>query len=511
VNATGFVTLVGAGPGDPDLITVAGRRALEEAQCVVYDRLVSPRLLELAPADAERVYVGKIGGRTAHCATQDSINAILIERAKKGLRVVRLKGGDPLLFGRGGEELEALANADVPFAVIPGVTAALAAGAFAGIPLTHRDDASAVAFVTGHEDPSKNPSLDPEALAKFPGTIAIYMPLHRSSAFAAALIIHGKPPETPVAFVEWASTNRQRTVETTLGELAHSNPTPIADLHSPALAIVGSVCTRRSRLRWFEKRPLFGQRLLILRPPHQTMELTEKFERLGAEAVSSPAFDILPPEHWQPVDSAISRLPEFSWIVFTSRNGVEMFLRRLWDYGYDHRAIASCRLAAIGPGTAAALQSNHLRADLVPDEFRAEALADSLGPFAALWKKILLVRADRGREVLERRLESVGEIEKVVAYRQVDREAPTDEAKERLQASGVDWVVFTSSNMARAFWRWKPMIDESAWSHLKFATISPVTSAAVKELGGTVAAEAAVYTMDGVVDAVRAAVTSSSA
>jgi uroporphyrinogen III methyltransferase/synthase len=511
VSETGCVTLVGAGPGDPELITVAGRRALEEAECIVYDRLVSPRLLEFAPATAERVYVGKIGGGSSHCASQESINELLIARAKEGRRVVRLKGGDPLLFGRGGEELEALRTAGIPYAVVPGVTAALAAAAYAGVPLTHRMESSAVAFVTGHEDPAKSPSLDPKALASFPGTVAVYMPLKRSSAFAASLIAEGKPPETPVQFVEWASTNRQRTVETTLGALATAGTqSPIASLHSPALAIIGDVCRRRERLRWFEERPLFGRRALILRPSHQVQELTAKFERLGAQTLSSPAFEIDRPETWDDVDSAIQRLGDFAWVVFTSRNGVDYFLRRLWETGRDLRSFGSCKLAAIGPGTAAALEERHLRADLVPDEFRSESLAESLAPGAA-GQRMLLVRANRGRDELQRRLGRIANVETVVAYRQVDRESPTEDARNAIAAGGVDWVVFTSSNMAAGFWRWKPLFAQEAWERLKFATISPVTSDAVRRLGGRVSAEATVYTLDGIVDAVRAAVISSSA
>lgn len=511
MTATGFVTLVGAGPGDPELLTLAGRRALEEADCVVYDRLVSPRSLDLAPSNAERIYVGKIGGGSAHCASQDSINKLLVDRAKKGKRVVRLKGGDPLLFGRGGEELEALQSAGIPFAVIPGVTAALAGAAFTGVPLTHRMYSSAVAFITGHEDPAKSQSLDPKALAKFPGTLAVYMPLKRSASFAAALIAEGKSPETPAVFVEWASMNRQRTVETTLGALANVDQTsPIVDMQSPVIALIGEVCRRRDRLKWFEQRPLFGTRVLVLRPPHQARELIEKFERLGAQVLSSPAFDILPPESWATVDAAIERLNEFAWVVFTSRNGVEFFLRRLLEKGSDLRALGGCKIAAIGPGTASALEAFHLRADLVPNEFRSEALADSLAPTAA-GKNILLVRADRGREEIERRLESIATITKIVAYRQVDRERPNEDVQRAISSSEIDWVVFTSSNMAAAFWKWRPSFDETTWGRLKFATISPVTSDAVRRLGGTVSAEASVYTMDGVVEAVRAAVTSSSA
>ena len=508
MSGLGFVTLVGAGPGDPELITLAGRRALEAAGCVVYDRLVSPRLLEFAPASAERVYVGKIGGGSAHCVSQDAINELLIDRARMGLRVVRLKGGDPLLFGRGGEELEALAAAGIPFGVIPGVTAALAASAFTGVPLTHRLDASAVAFVTGHEDPAKSQGLDPKSLAHFPGTIAVYMPLKRSAAFAAALIKEGRSPATPAVYVEWASTNRQRVVETTIEEIA-TERSPVEGLQSPVMAIIGEVCRRRERLMWFEQRPLFGQRILVLRAAHQAAELVEKFERQGAQVFSSPAFEIAPPESWVTVDATIERLAKFEWVVFTSRNGVEFFLRRVLDTGRDLRALGACKLAAIGPGTATALAEHHLKADLMPDEFRSEALANALANSAA-GKNVLLVRADRGRDELQRRLEKIASVETVVAYRQVDCEKPTEEVCEALAGRGIDWVVFTSSNMAAAFWKWKPVFDAGLWERLKFATISPVTSEAVRGLGGTVSAEAPVYTMEGVAGAVRAAVTSSS-
>jgi uroporphyrinogen III methyltransferase/synthase len=483
-----MVYLVGAGPGAPGLITVAGRDALEQADCVVYDKLVDPRLLDYAPAAAERIYVGKESGAGAHCTPQATINAILVEKSSQGRRVVRLKGGDPLLFGRGGEEAEALAAAGSPYAIIPGVTAAVAAAATAGLPLTHRGDASAVAFVTGHEDPEKSGELDWQALARFPGTLVVYMPLARRKAIAQTLIAHGKDGAAPTTFIEWAGTNKQRVVETTLQDVAGRKDDAASSLRSPALAIIG-----------------------VIRPPGQSAEIVQKLEALGAQTICEPVFRIEPPNDWTDVDHAIARLKEFSWIAFTSRNGVESFLDRLWALGLDGRALHACRLAAIGPGTAAALESRRIRADLIPATFRSEELAACLAPHVHD-QGVLLVRANRGRPVLADELRAAGaRTETVVAYNQIDSTAPSDVVLDDLRNGRIGWVLFSSPTMAEGFLAWlDESLKEKVRRTVRFAAISPVTTAKIVEAGFDVHAEAAVYTIDGLVEATARAVTSSS-
>ena len=332
----GTVYLVGAGPGAPDLITVAGREVLRLADCVVYDRLVDERLLEETPTTATHVYVGKQTGSGRHRADQDAINQLLIEHARRGECVVRLKGGDPLLFARGAEETTALWKAGIPYQIIPGVTAALAAAAMAEVPLTHYLHSSAVAMVTGQESSAKKERLDWQKLANFPGTLVLYMALSHLADIARQLIAGGKDEQTPLLLIEWAGTNRQRVANQLLGETAQNGPPP---MHSPVLVILGEVCALRGQPAWFEQRPLFGQRILIPRPSHQARTTVQRLESLGAQTVCQPVFEIQPPEDFAELDAKISRLREFAWVVFSSRNGVESFLERLLALGHDARVL----------------------------------------------------------------------------------------------------------------------------------------------------------------------------
>lgn len=502
----GIVYLVGAGPGDPGLLTLRGREVLGSADCVVYDRLVDPRLLDHAPADAERVFAGKQGGAQHRCTQQSTIHAILLDRANKGRRVVRLKGGDPLMFARGAEEALALAAAGVRYEIVPGVTAALGAAATAAIPLTHRDHASAVAFLTGHEDPSKPDGLDWRALARFPGTLVIYMGLNRIRAIAAELLEAGKSANTPIAVIEWGGTNKQRVVRTTLGAARLGLENQLA---SPALIVLGEVTSLRDKMGWFERRPLFGSRVLVTRPPGQAEELTHRLELLGAQVLQQPVFSIERPDHLDEVDHCIGRLPDFDWLVFSSRNGVEGFLSRIIEVGKDLRSLGGAKLAAIGSGTALALEEFHLKPDLIPAEFRAEKLAESLVPLTK-GKRVLLIRANRGRDILPRILADSGaRVETCVAYQQVDVPAPRPEILNDLREGRIDWVLFTSSNLARGFLGWlDPELLEKVRRHVRLATISPVTSEVVRTLGFEVAVEATEYTIPGIVEAVVREVTS---
>jgi uroporphyrinogen III methyltransferase/synthase len=493
----GFVSLVGAGPGDARLITLAGLSAISRADVVVYDLLVNPQLLENARPDAKRVFVGKQGG--GKYTPQEEINAILIAEARKGRRVVRLKGGDPLVFARGAEELEALSAAGIDFEIIPGVTAALAAAATAAIPLTHRHESSTLILVTGHEDTEKEASVDWKQLASVHGTLAIYMARAKIGGIASELIGAGKDPSTPIAFVQWAGSNQQVTHVSTLSEATAGVP---AHVGTPMLAIIGKVVGHRHELAWFESRPLFGQTILLLRPEEQNHSLSAKLEDAGAMVLSEPTMRIEPPVDWRPVDEAIADIDRFDVIVFSSRHGVTSFLDRLWKLGLDTRVLAKHQLAVVGPGPAEELATYLLHADVMPDEFRAERLADRLVESAAE-KRFLIVRADRGRRVLEETLSAVAEeVVSVVGYRQVDIERPSARTLDQLRSGKIDWVFLTSGNIARGFFTWldsqsRPNIGQ----RMKLVAISPITSQVVREAGYEVSVEATTHSPEGMMDA----------
>lgn len=498
MTQAGVVSLVGAGPGDPGLLTARAIECLRRADLVVYDKLVPVAFLALAPASAQRICVTELA--PDHGDRYANIPATLIAAARSGLRVVRLKGGDPFLFGRGGEEAEALVAAGIAYEVVPGVTAALAAAACAGMPLTHRAVASAVAFVTGHEQPEKLAGLDWQALASFPGTLVVYMGLARIGEITARLIAHGKPADTPTAVVSHASTGAQRTTTATLSTIAAA---VCADgLTAPAVTIIGPVVELRQQLAWLERRPLFGQRVLIARPRHQAADLIQQLADLGAVPLLLPTVEIGPPADWSPVDAAIAELKSYDWLVFTSVNGVQAFLGRLLERGGDVRALGHLQLAAIGPSTAEALRAYHLRADLVPTQFRSEQLAAELKAQVA-GKRVLLARADRGREILRDELAAVAEVRQVAVYSQVDAVTADAGIVASLARGEVDCVLLTSSNIARALAR---LVDAEGVAHLRsgrtrVVSISPVTSAAVAELGWPVAAEAREYTIAGMLKA----------
>ncbi|HHK60750.1 MAG TPA: uroporphyrinogen-III C-methyltransferase, partial [Desulfobacterales bacterium] len=341
----GKVYLVGAGPGDPDLITVKGRRFLEKADVVVYDYLASPKLLRYAPAEAEQVYVGK-KGHGLHAKTQDEINQLLVERARAGKRVVRLKGGDPFIFGRGGEEIEELVAAGIPFEVVPGVTSATAAATYAGVPITHRRYTSSVAFVTGHEDPTKPGSnVDWRKIATGVGTLVFYMGIKNLPHITRKLIDNGRDPATPVVVVRWASTPDQRSVEGTLADIAEV--VRKHDIRPPALVVVGEVVRLRRLINWFEKRPLFGKTVMVTRTREQASELVAGLEEAGAACIEWPTIAIGPPDSWEPLDQALAGLHAFDWILFTSINAIRCFFGRLRDKGLDSRILAGCRVGVV--------------------------------------------------------------------------------------------------------------------------------------------------------------------
>jgi uroporphyrinogen III methyltransferase/synthase len=497
MHATGKAYLIGAGPGDPGLLTLRGRRLLGQADVVLYDYLANPRMLSFCRPGAELVCLGRHG--EGRILSQDEIHERMIAAARAGKMVARLKGGDPAVFGRTSEETAALEAAGVPYEVVPGVTAALAAASYTGVPLTHRAASSCVAFVTGQECLSKETeSLDMAALAQFPGTLAFYMGVTSAPRWAAELIEHGKVPDTPVAIVRHATLPQQKVQVTTLGEL-HEVAT--AGLRPPAIMLVGKAIDERAALDWFGTRPLAGLTVMVTRPTHQMDEIVEALDELGASVLEQPAIEIGPPADWGPVDDAITGLAAYGWVVFSSANGVRAFLERLRSSGRDMRALGGVQLAAIGPATADALAKYSLRADVQPSEYRAEALAKTLGPLAK-GQNVLLVRASRGREVLAETLTAVGaSVTQIVAYESHDVTTPDEWIAKALAAGRVDWVAVTSSAIARSL----VAMFGADLRHTKLAAISPLTAGVLADAGYPATAVATEYTSAGLVAAILAA------
>jgi uroporphyrinogen III methyltransferase/synthase len=493
--APGKVYLVGAGPGDPGLITVRGAELLARAHVVLYDYLANPQLLKHCGDAAELLCLGQHG--RGRLWTQTEINARMIAEAGQGRSVVRLKCGDPTVFARAAEEIGALVAANIPFEIIPGITAAFAAASYAGLPLTQKDHASAVAIVTGQENPEKaGEPLDYGALASFPGTLCFYMGVTSAREWSRGLLAAGKSPATPVALVRRCSFPDQQMWQTTLGEVATF--VEQTKLRPPVIIVVGEVAAASRDWSWFDQRPLFGQRVLVTRPAHQADHLRLPLTELGAEVLLQPAIEISDPIDWQPVDDVIERLREFTWIAFGSTNGVQSFMLRLGKK-HDARALGSTKIATIGPSTYAQLHTFGLDPDLIAEEFVAESLAESLAQ-QAHGGKVLLVRASRGRNVLAQALTAAGvEVEEVVAYESRDVTQPSPEIVGSLQAGKIDWVTVTSSAIARSL---HAMFGEDL-KKAKLASISPITSATLRELGYEPAAEASEYTMAGLIGAIR--------
>jgi uroporphyrinogen III methyltransferase/synthase len=499
-----LVALVGAGPGDPGLLTLRAAELLAAADLILYDQLVPRRLLDYANPAAEAVCVRDLPTQPGD--RYPLIYGRMIDAAKAGKRVVRLKGGDPLVFGRGGEEAEALRDSGVPYEIVPGVTAALAVAAYLDLPLTHRNHTSAVALVTGHELPNKpGTKLDWPSLAHFPGLLVIYMGMARLPVIVAELVKHGKPADTPAVICERASTGQMRSVSTTLAEL--EGVRRAAGLEAPGLILIGEAARHRHPVSWFEGRPLFGRRVLVTRPRHQAEGMMRAFERLGAVPFSLPTLEIHPPADPAPLDAALAKLRQpdggFDWVVFTSANGVHAVVRRLAHLGRDLRDLGRVKLAAIGPKTAAALRDYHLTADVVPTAFIAEALVESLREHVA-GKRVLLARANRGRDHLPVELGKIAAVEQVTAYDQVDAVDPEAEAFAALRRGEIEFVTFSSSNAARALLARfdDTMRGRVERGEMKLVVISPETGRVVRELGYPVTAEAGVYTADGLIEAV---------
>ena len=441
--SAGWVSLVGAGPGDPELLTMKGRRRLEMADVVVYDRLVDRRLLGHAPRGAELVDVGKRPGGPRD--RQLDINALLVERARSGKRVVRLKGGDPFIFGRGGEEAAALATANIPFEVIPGITSAIGAPAYAGIPLTHRGIASSLTIVTGSESPDKEgAAVDWARLAKSEGTLSLLMSWENLPTIAHTLIDGGKAKDTPAAVVQWGTWPNQRTVTGPLNSIAERARE--AGLSNPVVVVVGEVVNLREVSRWFDNRPIFGKRVLVTRSRTQSADLVEHLERAGAEPVEVPTIEIQPVEDFCKVDSALARLADYEWVVFTSTNTVEQLFGHLVALGHDARQFHASRVAAIGTATVAALRERGIVADLVSRESVSQSLIDDLAEQGVVGRKILLPGAEIRPDRLRRGLEGLGGIvEEITLYRTVLPSGARPLLAEALE-TGIDTATFTSSS-----------------------------------------------------------------
>lgn len=500
------VFLVGAGPGDPGLVTLRAAECLGRADLVLYDYLVNPQILALAPEKAERISLGRHG--QGKLWSQQEINQKLVTEGRAGRTVVRLKGGDPAVFGRLPEEAHALAEARIPFEIVPGITAALAAASYAAIPLTDRDKASAVALVTGHEgDEKSGEAIDYAALARFPGTLVFYMGVTTATVWSQALMAGGRAGSTPAIIVRRVSWPQQQSIRCRLDEVAGLlDQTRPDKIRPPAIVIVGEVASVDPSLEWFNHRPLFGRKILVTRAADQAGVLRGRLAELGADVLVQPAIEIAPPEDWRPVDAALARLNEFHWVVFSSTNGVRSFMDRLWHFG-DVRLIAHAKLAAIGPGTAAELAQWKLKADLSPVEFRAEGLvehlADALKCHAGPGQpRVLLVRASRGRETLGVGLSEAGAlVEEVVAYQSTNVAHADSAVAKTLAAGEIDWVTVTSSAIAKSL----VTMFGAELKKAKLASLSPVTSGTLRELGFEPAAEAKHYTMDGVTEAILAA------
>jgi len=505
-----MVYLVGAGPGDPGLITIRGKMLLERAEVLIYDYLASRKLLKYAPKDAELIYAGKRGG-IKHTHTQEEINQILVDRALAGRRVVRLKGGDPFIFGRGGEEIEALVKAGIAFEVVPGVTSASAAATYAGIPITHREYTSTVAFVTGHEDPSKPESnIAWDKLATGVGTIVIYMGIKNLKSITEKMIKYGRAPLTPVAVVRWASTSEQRTVVGNLeniAEVVQKN-----NIRPPSLVVIGEVVNLRDTINWYEKRALFGKRVVVTRTREQASELINLLENCGAECIEFPTISIKPVNSYEILDLALAEVDTYQWLLFTSINAVDYFFKRLFDLGKDVRFLKGPKVAAVGKVTAEALANHGIKADLLPDEFTGDGLAEALIKKGVKGVRILIPRALKAREILPERLSSEGaEVTVAPVYQNVLPQSTfgeqlKGELNQALQEKTVDMITFTSSSTVKNFATIMnietPEDMQKLMAGVAVATIGPVTAKTAESLGLKVDVQPTEFTIPNLVNSI---------
>jgi uroporphyrinogen III methyltransferase / synthase len=491
----GFCSLVGAGPGDIGLLTLRAKEIVEQAQVVVYDYLCNPEILKWAPSDAEIIYVGKKAGQ--YTFPQEEINQLLVNKTKEGKRVVRLKGGDPFVFGRGGEEAEALAATGQPFEIVPGVTSAVAVPAYAGIPLTHRNATSVFTVFTGHEDPAKETgSINFKALVDLKGTWVMLMGIERLGTIVSGLLQNGADSHLPVALIRWGTTGRQETVTGELGSIVAA-----ADgFQPPAVAVFGSVVELRDALNWFEQRPLFGRRIVVTRSRRQAGVLSAKLRSLGADVYELPTIRIDPPSNLREFAELVRDAYQYDWLILTSPNGVDAFFDMFYKLYSDARNIGNVKIAAIGPATARRIKDFHLSVDLEPKEFIAEGIISGLEGFGSVENlKFLLARAEGARDILPKRLSELGAIvDEAIAYRTVPETIDVTGAIDRFRSEGADLVTFTSSSTVENFLALKLAWPENA----KTASIGPITSETMRAHGLRVDIEAARYDIEGLIAAI---------
>ncbi len=493
----GFVYLVGAGPGDPQLITLKGKKCLEDAQVIIYDYLANKELLSFAGKDCELIYVGKKSKN--HTVDQDNINKIIVKKAREGKKVVRLKGGDPFIFGRGGEEALFLMENNIPYEIVPGITSGIAAALYAGIPLTMRGINSTLALATGHESEDKELSLlDWQALSKM-GTLIFYMGVKNLPYIVDNLVKAGLDKDTPIALVRWATYPEQQVLEGNLENIC--GLVEKLRFKAPAIIIIGEVVRLRERLKWFENKPLFGRRIIITRASEQAGKFSHKLKELGARVYEIPTIKIVPYKSYEGLDEAISRISEYNILILTSVNGVKYFFDRLKELGKDGRALAGIKICAIGPATAQSIKEKFLNVDIMPEKYVAESVVEALNRFGIEGKRFLLCRALVARDVIPDEIRKRGGFIDVVPVYETTKD---EESRERLLKTleeGVHYITFTSSSTVSNFFE---LLGEEKrlLKDIKFASIGPVTSATLRKHGYEPHLEAEKYTIDGLTDAI---------
>jgi len=499
---SGKVYLIGAGPGDPGLITLKASKCIQDCDVIIYDYLASPALLSIVSKQAEQIYVGKKGGD--HTMKQEQINQLIVDKALEGKTVCRLKGGDPYIFGRGGEEAEILNAHHIPFEVVPGITSGIAAPAYAGIPLTHRKMTSTLAFVTGHEDPTKaESSIHWPSLAKGIGTIVFYMGVKQLPGIVSQLLKNGKSKDTPVALIRWGTTSKQQTVTGTLEHIVEI--VQKSGLRAPAIIVVGDVVLLRDQLNWFEQKPLFGKTIVVTRARHQASDLVRQLTELGASCIECPTIQIVPPDNDQPMKQAIQNISTYDWLVFTSVNGVLHFFNLLFDMGKDVRPLGHLKLCTIGPVTAQQLKNYGLKTDILPETYRAESVVKAFEQINMRDQRVLLPRAREARSVLPDALRQMGAtVDEITAYQTIAVTGHDPEIVSRIHHADIDMVTFTSSSTVNNFCDIFPDCkhNEKFNDQVRIASIGPITSETIRKNGLTVSVEAEEYTIPGLVQAI---------
>lgn len=496
----GKVYLIGAGPGDPGLITVKGLECVKKADVIIYDYLANERILDHRRPDAELIYVGKQGSR--HTLPQNEINSLIVKKAKEGKIVARLKGGDPFIFGRGGEEAEELVDNGIPFEIVPGVTAATAVPTYAGIPLTHREHTASVAFVTGHEDPTKEESkVHWDRIATGIGTLVFFMGMKNLQNIVDNLVSHGRNPETPVALIQWGTRTDQRVVTGTLSDIVAK--VKEAKLGPPAIIVVGEVVRLRQKLNWYESKPLFGKRVVVTRSRGQASIFAEMLIDRGATTIEFPTIDVVPPASWAELDNAIDTIASYQWVIFTSANAVRFFFERLRSRGKDIRLLKGVSICAVGPKTAESIEQYGLRADLIPSEFKAEGVLAALGGVNVKGWKFLIPRAKVAREIIPDKLRELGaEVTVATAYENVKPTSDVERVRKLFQEKKIAAVTFTSSSTVHNFVEilgqkeYKSLLDG-----VTVACIGPVTAKTAEEYGMKIDIMPKEYTLPAFVDA----------